>query len=74
MEELKFGKREKKRRETETSRVKGSIDLRFPILPHGGKLTVMYSSKRKVRLEKYPVIKITRREWCDLQLLGIGKR
>ena len=65
-------KKKRKKRESQTDKVKGHIDLRVPIKPHGGRLVVRYTAKRKIRKDKYPVIKITRREWCDLQLLGMG--
>ncbi len=44
------------------------------IRPHGGSLKLRFypKGKEKIKLEKYPVLEVTRREWCDLQLLGVG--
>lgn len=41
------------------------------IPPHGGKLITRYYPDLKIK-DGYPVVKITRREWCDLQLIATG--
>ncbi len=44
---------------------------KFPSKAHGGKIKTRYFKGHKIN-EKIPQISITRREWCDLQMLGIG--
>lgn len=44
---------------------------KLPSVVHGGKLKQSYYPEYKLK-ENIPQIQITRREWCDLQMMGIG--
>ncbi|MFZ8803185.1 MAG: sulfate adenylyltransferase, partial [Candidatus Calescibacterium sp.] len=72
----KAKKNENVRKEGKTAQVetkKGQKVLKeelYPIEPHGGELVIRYSPKKPEK--NYPIINISRREWCDLQLIGIG--
>lgn len=49
-----------------------NIDVnKFPSKAHGGKIKIRYFKDQNIN-EKISQINITRREWCDLQMLGIG--
>jgi sulfate adenylyltransferase len=72
----KAKKNENVRKEGRTAKVetkkgqKGLKEELYPIEPHGGKLVIRHFPKKTEK--NYPIINISRREWCDLQLIGIG--